>query len=598
MGFRSSALYQCLRTDISNHLAEDQILGVESGVYAEGWPGMSPSEFACVQLLQSVNKKFVDEIAADAETRALEKFLAVNASCAKWTLDFKDTWDEILFGTFKSVLDNFFFPNGDPLVTSFEQMLDHGRTGPGSSIAAYGTDFYTKLFSGPLSATSVTLYDVYKRYVHAYPTWRDAELLRSAMFGEVRVVAGNRVSFVPKSNEISRTICTEPSLNMFYQLGLEQILLRRLNAFFGIDLADQQFRNRELARVGSQSDGLSTIDLSSASDSISLKMLESCMPRYQLAWLMAIRCPRSTLPTGDDVDLNMISTMGNGTTFALQCVIFSSVVMACFRCRDLSPIRNSGAITGNWGVNGDDIIVPREITADVLRLLKLLGFQVNASKTFVEGPFRESCGGDFFMGHSVRGVYLKSLNTQEERYVAINLFNSWTLTTGIKLPATVQYLLKTVEYQPVPRWDNADSGIRVPYRLAFQQLSRSDHGTLLYRRSEAQTKRYLLGLAPKGYTVPDGERTRAHNPWGLLLAFVQGSIVSGSLSVRQDRLRYRAKQAIAPNWDYAPPEVLMQIAEESALPALRGRLRELPENLPLYADVTAFHNAVLSNHCS
>lgn len=554
MGFRSTALFQCLETDVGPHLTAYQLREIAAGRLKEPWPDANPTQAACQMLLQSVDKKLVDEIKEDAEAKALVKFLQVNEACRTWKLELEGSWDEELFGTFKKVLSDFFSPGGYPLLDSFDEIFSSGRLGPGASIGARGNDFYTKLFSSRLSSTKADLYKAYRHYIRRFPDWLNAEILRRELYGECDVVEGNRVSFVPKSNEISRTICTEPSLNMFCQLGVEQILSKRLKSFFGIDLTNQQVRNRDLARIGSLAGVMSTIDLSSASDSISMSMLKECMPSSQLDWLTLFRCSKSTLPTGDSVDLNMVSTMGNGYTFVLQCAIFASVVSASFRCRGVSPLCQwNDKTVKNWGVNGDDIIVPREITGDVLRLLKILGFTVNASKTFVEGPFRESCGGDFFMGHDVRGVYLKSLDSLQSRYVAINMLNSWSCKTGVSLSNTVQYLLSTVRYQPVPIWENADAGIWVPYSFIRGSADVDySQGSVLYRRELRRTARLTVdGLRVK---VPAGQRRRIYNPWGLLLCFLRGDIVDGRIGVSHDAVPYVTKRALAPSWEHRPTD--------------------------------------------
>jgi hypothetical protein len=52
-------------------------------------------------------------------------------------------------------------------------------------------------------------------------------------------------------------------------------------------------------------------------------------------------------------------------------------------------------------VYGDDIIVPVDYVASVIRHLELFGFKVNTGKSFWTGKFRESCGKEFYDGLSV-----------------------------------------------------------------------------------------------------------------------------------------------------------------------------------------------------
>lgn len=560
-----SALYSCLQADLY-HLAGEGPLDV----------GASPERFAAKSLLVSFYKKFVDAKSSDADSKALEKFLKVNSDCGTWELVLEGSWDEVLVGELKNSLYQFFYPEGQPLLTSFDQILGRAKVGPGASLGARGYDFYTKLFSSPLTSTSALLYNIYKRYIWNFPEWSNAENIRYGSFGEVHVVEGNRLSFVPKSVDISRTISVEPNLNMFFQLGLKDILEERLRDAFGIDLATQQAKNRELARLGSLSDGpdsFVTIDLSSASDSMSLRMLREVLPPQVLCWFELLRSPKCQLPNGEQVELNMISTMGNGYTFPLQTILFSCVVIAAARALNKHLRFPYGKSLGTFAVNGDDIICEKSISRLVIRLLGILGFTVNVDKTFVEGPFRESCGEDYYLGHNVRGVYVKDLSNPASRYALINALNSWSARVGIPLPLTVQYLLQSVRYLPVPPWENADAGVQVPWSLARTYVKRSRrYQSVIYHC--LRPRRLCIYISDDRVTVPRSLKKRIYNPSGLLIAILNGSIRSGTIGVRHDPVRYQTKLAISPNWDRSQ-------TSSGIAPELRGDIWEyiVPLNL-------------------
>jgi hypothetical protein len=524
-------------------------------------PFMSRSRYAAAALAKSFLKKFEDIPADAADAAAIEDFLHTNGAVGSWTLKLESTLDELLVGEFCQLVHQFVEPgNRFPLFSTFEAILDRARMGPGSSIGAEGEDFYTKLFSSPLTCTSEGLYLAYANYVSQSGTWANAELHRVQRYGEARIVAGNRLSCVPKNVDISRTICTEPSLNMFYQLGVGDLLVDRLKSFFGIDLADQQARNRDLARVGSldfkvnrnpPEDGLVTIDLSKASDSIGLRMLEKLVPRDFVAWLKLLRCKETTLPNGSKVQLNMVSTMGNGYTFPLQTMLFCCVVEACHRVFEYPAER------GSWGVNGDDIICGKYVARGVVRLLTLLGFTVNATKSFLEGPFRESCGADFHLGQPVRGVYVKTLKTTQARYAVINQLNLWQVRQGLILPRTTKRLINSVEYLPVPLWENDDAGIRVPYRLIKGLRKHKELQSVLYRRWVPRERVIRIGESGIA-SYPRYARHRDYNPHGLLIAFLNGSIERGMISLRQREVRYQTRTGVAPNWDSCPADVNLE----------------------------------------
>jgi hypothetical protein len=559
MGISSSALYLNLIEDLSGYLPGDTIDALLRDGKASPWPDMTFHQYSALALANSFLKKYQDMSTVDADAVAMDKFLNINLDCQDWSLKLENSGDELLYGEFKLAVYNFLYPNQMPLVSNFSQILDLGRAGPGTSLKAQGTDFYTKMFSSSLSSTSESLYDAYVRHFDNLPGWSLAENLRQATFGEVEVVAGNRLSFVPKNADTSRTICTEPSLNMFYQLGLGALLERRLRQFFGIDLALQPDRNRELARIGSldnkedrspRLDGLVTIDLSSASDSISLPMLESVLPRDFLSWLKLLRSPQCDMPNGSSIPLNMVSTMGNGFTFPLQTMLFGCAVLAAERASYREVIRPSSNELGSFGVFGDDIICGKFVYRRVVRLLNILGFQVNHEKSFYEGPFRESCGSDFFRGRNVRGVYVKTLKTTQARYAVINQLNLWTGRIGIPLPRTVGRLVRSVRYLPVPVWENDDAGIRMPYYLLPGMSRSSRYQSLAYKRWCVRPRRLKVGDGI--VSVPRGEKRREYNAHGLMLAFLRGSIEQGYITVRQRTVLYSQRTGVAPNWDATP----------------------------------------------
>lgn len=546
-------LYSHLREDLARYLSDEQS---QSDTI---WPDATVKQYASWALTRSVRKKFIDSTSTEADKLAFDKFLSANKRCSEFRVELATTWDEVLLGELKRALWEFFNPHGFPLVDSYESVIDRGRTGPGSSILARGADFYTKLFSSELSVTSPSLYLAYRNRIKTSQSWFDAENFRLEQYGASVTVEGSKLSFAPKTVDVSRMICVEPSLNMFMQLGLGAILEDQLGRHFGVDLSVQPDLNRELARVGSLEGSYSTIDLSSASDSISMAFCEQFLPRAFMSWVRLFRSRylmNGVLPDRErKVELHCVSTMGNGFTFPLQTAIFSCIVSAASRARGVPlkrfPLGTTYAkLAQNYGVFGDDIICPTEVTPDVLRLLHLCGFVVNADKSFVEGHFRESCGRDYFHGHDVRGVYLKSLRTTQDRYVAINLLNLWTAKTGIYLPRTVKYLLKSTKYQPVPLADNEDAGIRVPFSMVDIVRRDSDTGGVIYRRSECNPSRIVIKEGE--FILPAKEKSRLYNPNGLMQAFLRGDIRSGTISVRLDASRYRAKWGVTPFWDYVP----------------------------------------------
>lgn len=543
---RSLVLFQMLSEDLSRYLSPEQIRAENI------WPDASLKQRASFSLAKSLLKKLVDDISPYADDAAYKKFLQVNESCASWSLRLENSWDEVLCGELKSSLYNFFYPSGEPLLTGLDQFYDLGRCGPGASVGANGNDFYTKLFSSSLSSTRSSILYHYRLRSSLDSRWHAAELFRAQSFPVDLIVEGSRLNFVPKNTDISRLICVEPSLNMYYQLGLGAVLERRLRGVFGLDLSTQPDLNRELSRIGSINDKYCTIDLASASDSMSLPMLREFLPKNVLSWLEFLRSPFGTYKD-EKVALNMVSTMGNGFTFPLQTTFFACIVSACMRARGIAQYfsYSDSRHAGNFAVFGDDIIVDKRVVRDVLRLLTICGFTVNAEKTFVEGPFRESCGHDYFQGHDVRGVYVKSLLTPQARYVAINELNQWSARTGIYLPRTVGYILQSVRRIYIPLHESEDAGIRQHVDLldVYPRYVACD-GTLAYKAFVPSKLR--IWITETDVKAPRSTKKRVYNPDGLLISFLGGYVRGSTIMLRHKPIKYFLKWRKSSCWNSPP----------------------------------------------
>lgn len=538
MAVRPEALYSCLLDDLT----------VQSLPHGEVWPGMTIRQAAASSIARSFLKKLEVANTSSLDAVALDKFLACNLACKEWSLPVDiDCKTEILLGQLKSVLDEFWHRRGYALVDHHFDILAKARVGPGVTQGAHGESFYAKLFSSPLTASSTSLYFWYRRYADRFPEFANAELIRLENYGQTAIVANSKLSFVPKNDKTSRTICVEPSLNTYYQLGFGRILEHRLAERFGISLATQPFRNRYLARLGSLNDNLSTLDLSSASDSISVGMLRFLLPPSFMRWLEAFRCPSVDIKGRGCIPLHMVSTMGNGYTFPLQTILFTCVVVACLNFAGIRERSKNDADL--WGVFGDDIICPKSVTSNVKALLTLLGFAVNHDKSFEEGPFRESCGGDFFHGVDIRGVYVKTLETMGSRYSVFNQLLRFSSRTDIDFPRTARLLLNSFGEQPlyIPRWEDMSGGIHVPFSELPVKVFDKDLQAPTYKILVSHPRRYQI---KNGYIMsPKGRKRLIYNSSGLLISFIQGSVRSSALGVREDDLRTRLKRRVTSSWD-------------------------------------------------
>jgi hypothetical protein len=271
---------------------------------------------------------------------------------------------------------------GPLTIDDLRYVEDHFRFGPGATTSVTGVGSVTSdKYDAEMHLTS-ELYPFYKA------------ILGQAWWDHTRptIVEGNKFTSVPKTALTNRGICVEPHLNIFVQLGIGALLRKRLRRL-GVDLTDQT-RNQEFARRAYR-DGLATIDLSKASDSVAYATVICLLPPDWVQLLEIARSP-ATFIAGEYVTLEKFSSMGNGYTFELESLIFAALAHVC----------NPGQ-SDDIAVYGDDIIVPAQGASCLIEALESLGFKVNESKSFLAGNFFESCGRDFFQGIPVRPFFLK-----------------------------------------------------------------------------------------------------------------------------------------------------------------------------------------------
>jgi hypothetical protein len=217
-----------------------------------------------------------------------------------------------------------------------------------------------------------------------------------------KIVEGSKFTTVPKSAKTDRGICIEPTMNIFCQKGVGALLRRKLRRA-GVDLNDQSV-NQNLAKRA-HVERLATIDLSSASDSVSAGLVFHSLPPRWFELLELFRSPTTsyTHPKVKGQEdkvvthrLEKFSSMGNGYTFELESLLFIALV------RSVVPEKE-------WhlcNVYGDDIICPQQYAREVIDRLVYLGFKTNSRKSFLAGCFYESCGTDWYKGVEVRPFHL------------------------------------------------------------------------------------------------------------------------------------------------------------------------------------------------
>jgi len=352
------------------------------------------------------------------------------------------------------------------------EIWDNCSFGPGASVGVHGnaTNSARKLLSRSWSVTPGAVEYAYAAF-SGDPLIREMLLqhpdshyycdsqpdFRQAFMSRLDVLQSNKISFVPKTVKVDRTIAVEPLLNGYLQKGVDEVMRKRLTRV-GIDLRDQTL-NQRLARNGSlpgQEDPYVTIDLSSASDSISIGLCKRLLPDTWYCFLNSIRSKSYSIDNTETC-YQKFTTMGNGFCFPLETLIFASLCNVAY---------GEHRLKADFSVYGDDIIVRQSVAGRVLQLLGVCGFKANLSKTFLQGPFRESCGADWFEGKDVRPINLDyAFDSLENIFKFCNLSRSKGTWERIFYECLdfLESLIPKDLYLCRPFKGNVDTALEVPW---------------------------------------------------------------------------------------------------------------------------------------
>ncbi len=368
---------------------------------------------------------------------------------------------------------------------SEDEFFSGCRHTSGSSVGVNFLDTRTdKKFQSPISITQDAV-PLMKRYFEWNPQLGDYcsykhdlmcsedKALDSNMF---RFVEGSHSFTVPKNNEKRRFAAKEPTGNLFLQKGMEAVITSRLREA-GLDLATLQESHRRIAEQSSITTQFATIDFSSASDCISTYLVKWLLPP---SWFMVLYAIKSRMIKIADVwvKMHMFSNMGNACTFPLETLIFYA--LACASQHDAFPNSVHISYESRIGVSvfGDDTIIPDRSATQFIELAESCGLIVNKAKSHhgMMDRFRESCGGDFLQGRSVRPFMTngprgnKVSDLEAWLYVILNgllkkymsYFSELTYVYDKKLFRLIKNLFKeyNLKLKIVPPYFPDDSGLR------------------------------------------------------------------------------------------------------------------------------------------
>jgi hypothetical protein len=430
----------------------------------------SDLSFKAQYLGSVVESKLLDETvtpALERRERAIEKWLATevrNAETNRRLLIVDET--DILFTT---VSDERHFPISAVDVLSKARQFISQTIGESPDLDKLGGSFS----GGASTSIKRGVGSIPRKYLYGKDITETAIELFLALSKDIagmprdfRVVPGNVLFTVPKTSTIDRCAAKEPDLNMYCQKAVGDYLrlcLRRE----GINLNDQTI-NQRLAHEGATCGELATLDLSSASDSVTKQLVLQLMP---VDWSMLLFDLRSPFTKVDDVlhENEMISSMGNAFTFELESLIFWALARATAFLT---------ATRGKISVYGDDLIVPCGMVGAFTEVLDFMGFKLNPEKSFSDGPFRESCGKHWHSKTDVTPFYIRKVPVDITDWILIlNSLRKWSeIGGGICDPQYFDLWSKYSEVVPKPLHGGKDLARRdclvVPYVKSLSRLVR------------------------------------------------------------------------------------------------------------------------------
>lgn len=396
-----------------------------------------------------------------------------------------------------------------------DEILQAAHYGPGSTVGVTGQDvnFVRKVGSNECTPWCVDL--AARALVYDKATWAHLGLdpvyshLDTAREGFIRVareqlkssvVSHDTLMFIHKGIKSLRSIGAQPTCSGMVQLGVHTVGTVLLKERANIDLSDQGW-NQRLARDGSRDwesdDPLCTLDKSNASNLTALGLVQNLFPPNWAKFLIKTRTPGYTAPEqlgGGEHPYHMYAGMGNGTTFFIETLIFWA---ASYATQDLpleEYVRNH-----DFAVYGDDVILRRSHAKRYMRFANWLGYEFNPKKTFLDGPFRESCGADFWAGIPVRPVSLDSESGFLDLPTLVSFHNNLADNTRFPLRRAcerIRQLSKEYLYPILPTDPQGNQGFR-PVDVPYYDIVRDARGRPILSEPWQRPRVFVLETRPK-----------------------------------------------------------------------------------------------------
>lgn len=422
------ALFERLRDALNISASSDP-----KDIVSRTFPDVGSENFRDQYLLKEVLRKYPDlSLGIDTQLVALSSFKADEAVNAETNdrLSRHDTENPYVRQIISSAARKAVTVLGE---FRSDWLLEGVRFGPGATTRLSGKSVNVKEKLSGTPHVSMSAYNLAEAVIRMSPNWACRIGVPScedaySPSGDYSPLTGknllicelDNLTTVPKSAVTDRTIGIAPCMNIYLQLGVGYHMRKRMFPW-GINLNDQSINQRR-AREGSISGRLATLDIKSASNSVTKGLVWQLVGNhshdakyFDPTWYRVLELTRTQgcWLDGKPHEYELFSAMGNGFTFELESLLFWSLATAT--CDTL-------ALPQDCTVYGDDIILPVEAVDLFTEVLNYCGFRLNADKSFstTEGPlFRESCGSHYLDGKDVTPFYVDAALTSADQIVLL-----------------------------------------------------------------------------------------------------------------------------------------------------------------------------------
>jgi len=293
----------------------------------------------------------------------------------------------------------------------------------------------------------------------------------------IRREMNTKCCLVPKDFKGPRLISAERTVNQYLQQGQMKKMMQYIESHRllrkSIRLKDQTFNQRICQKA--YEDGLVTLDLSNASDTVSATLVW-----FLLAEVPKLRsqlfCTRSDFMIYENrkIKIAAFAPMGSATCFPVETLVFWALSLASVRhvtsfwpypiSRVRSPLEEASS---SVAVFGDDIIIPSYAMDTLVGTLQSVGCEVNTSKTCFQTPFRESCGSEWYNGIDITIIRNKEYQYDDRKklidYPALLSLQRKLFLRGLYSAAALCkdwareiYPILTVTYRDIPNPGGVD----------------------------------------------------------------------------------------------------------------------------------------------